>query len=137
MGKSKELEVIDNCHDCGVCCFHMGYPAFMLPRAPKSVDELQSKESQELLRAGWTQEELLRGHEGESHWHKLPHVLRTEWESFVQNYQRAGDLDGRCFWLDEETNLCKHHQHRPQVCRDFEIGNPECRQWRKNYQIGE
>ena len=83
---------------------------------------------------GWTRDELLAGHDGEKFWHLLPDDLRAEWTSFVASYEREGELDGPCFWFDMETRMCKHHQHRPNVCRDFETGSAECRSWRKQYQ---
>ena len=129
-----KLPIIENCNDCGVCCFHMGYPAFMLPREKFTMKQIaQHPECQQLLNNGWTQQELLDGHPGESHWHRLPENLKTEWQEFVAKYKSPGHLDKKCFWLDPESNLCKHHEYRPQVCRDFEIGCSECRSWRKHF----
>ena len=136
MSRNKtELNVIEDCNGCGVCCLHMGYPAYMLPREPVAADQIAvDPELQQLLKAGWTEAELLKGHPGEKYWHQLPGKLKEEWQAFVDSYRREGELDGPCFWFDQETRLCKHHQVRPQVCRDFEAGSVECRQWRKVYE---
>jgi Fe-S-cluster containining protein len=31
-----------------------------------------------------------------------------------------------CLWYDQESRRCRHYLHRPQVCRDFEVGGVEC-----------
>lgn len=31
-----------------------------------------------------------------------------------------------CLWFDTETRKCRHHDHRPQICRDFDVGNEHC-----------
>lgn len=135
MGTDKNsLEVIENCNGCGVCCLHMGYPAYMLPREPASEEQIASDEKlQQLLTAGWTRDELLSGHAGESYWHQMPDDLKQQWKDFVENYRRDGELDGPCFWFDMDTRLCRNHEHRPQVCRDFEAGSLACKQWRREY----
>lgn len=132
--KQSALPIATDCNGCGVCCFHMGYPAFILPRDPiQSEEEFRDPAVRELLKQGWTREELTNGVRGEEHWHKLPEDLRNEWLEFVEIYQRDGELDGPCFWLDTTTRQCKHHNHRPNVCRDFEIGSKLCREWRDHY----
>ncbi len=40
------------------------------------------------------------------------------------------DLGLPCLWYDTETKRCKHYEHRPQVCRDFQPGEPQCNEWR-------
>lgn len=131
-----QLPLIHDCSNCGVCCYHMGYPAFMLPRESATDEQIdRDPELQRLLAVGWTRDELKVGHPGESHWHNLPSDLKKEWQAYVATYDRPGELDGKCFWLDLETNLCKHHQHRPQVCRDFEAGSKECHHWRRHFNV--
>lgn len=120
----------------------MGYPAFITPRAPMTREQILADP---LIVASITKDpqleaEYLAGREGESHWHNLPDDLREQWQAYVDQYQRPdyGDdvssFDGPCFWLDPDTRLCKHHSFRPNVCRDFETGSPECQQWRKHYE---
>jgi Fe-S-cluster containining protein len=131
---------IVQCDGCGVCCFHMGYPAFVLPRDPVSESALAEME----IESGQpfsdsARADLLAGRDGESHWHQLPEDLKQQWRQHVAQYRppEYGDtldtFDGPCSWLDLETRMCKHHQYRPNVCRDFETGNPQCLQWRDVY----
>ena len=129
-----ELNVIESCEGCGVCCLHMGYPAFLLPRPKYSKQEIATNpDLQQMLGDGWTEEELLAGYEGESYWQTLPSDLKQEWQKFVAGYKRPGELDGPCFWFDMETGQCRHHEVRPRVCRDFETGSKECLEWRREY----
>jgi len=46
------------------------------------------------------------------------------------------DQDGPCCWLDPETQQCRWHDFRPQVCRDFRIGSKDCARIRKQYGKG-
>ena len=132
--KPKKLPVVVDCEGCGVCCLHMGYPAFMLPRSAFSSEQIQNDpQCQKLLEIGWTEAELLAGNEGESYWRDLPKDLKEEWLTFTGSYQKPGELDGPCFWFDQTTRQCKNHQYRPSVCRDFEIGSKLCHQWRREY----
>jgi Fe-S-cluster containining protein len=104
------LPTVTDCEGCGVCCLHMGYPAF--------VHGLESQDD-------------------EQHWTSLPSELKTELQRFIAEYAApdAGQLDGPCFWLDPETRKCKHHRHRPRVCRDFQVGSQGCLDWRAEYRI--
>lgn len=34
--------------------------------------------------------------------------------------------DGWCAALDRSTNLCRIYEKRPWVCREFQMGGPEC-----------
>ncbi len=106
----KKLPVINDCRNCGVCCLHMGYPAFMEP--------------------------VESSHDAQ-YWRALPDHLKQELLDYIAACEAppAGQLDGPCIWLDPDTRLCKHHEYRPRVCRDFEIGSKECRDWRKHYGI--
>jgi len=125
-----------DCHGCGVCCFHMGYPAFELPVAQRTEAELESDpELQQLAKDPRMRKRLTSGTPGEKNWHNLTDDLRTEWEEFVRAYQppSPGELDPPCFWLNEETRLCKHHEYRPNVCRNFAIGSTGCLDWRRFY----
>lgn len=102
------LPVIESCSGCGVCCMHMGYPAFMDP---------------------------VTGSYDAGYWNAMPEALREELIAVIKAYQSppAGELDGPCVWFDMETRRCRHHEYRPRVCRDFEIGSKGCRDWRWHY----
>lgn len=108
MTLSKQLPVIESCQGCGVCCMHMGYPAFMDP---------------------------VEGSYDTDYWQSMPDDVRDELVACMADYKRPadGELDGPCFWFDHETRQCKHHEHRPRVCRDFTIGEAGCRNWRWHY----
>ncbi|MEO1529055.1 MAG: YkgJ family cysteine cluster protein [Planctomycetota bacterium] len=101
----ESLPVVD-CDGCGACCMHMGYPAYVLETAK---------------------------HPAEENWLSLPADLKRELEKFIADYSSPaqGQLDGPCFWFDAETRRCKHHEHRPRVCRDFVVGCNQCLDWRK------
>jgi Fe-S-cluster containining protein len=36
-----------------------------------------------------------------------------------------------CIWL--ENGRCKHYDHRPAVCREFEVGGIHCLVWRERH----
>lgn len=131
---------IVSCEGCGVCCFHMGYPAFVTPREPMTAAEIDAHpEFSRVQKGSRRHADLLSGNPGESWWHKLPEELKQPLLKHMQEYVKPdyGDtletLDGPCIWLDMETRKCKHHQHRPNVCRDFETGCGDCLNWRKEY----
>ena len=50
----------------------------------------------------------------------LPRHLLAELQA-----ARPGDGKGPCFWLTSE-NRCRHYEHRPEVCRQFELGGEDC-----------
>ena len=31
-----------------------------------------------------------------------------------------------CAWFDMVTRKCRHYEHRPEICQDFEMGGDEC-----------
>ncbi len=124
-GTSNSLPVVD-CHGCGVCCFHMGFPAFNLPletlvRASKGLPV-------ETIKLGEVAKRDLR------RWIDMPEKLRAKLLQVMIDYvPPKNGLDDRCVWLDTDSRLCKHHLHRPQVCRDFDIGSRGCLDWREAY----
>ena len=135
------LPLIADCNGCGVCCFHMGYPPFIRPQAPMTAAEIDA--NPELL-AKISRDPLLRrdleqGRTGEHWWHVLPDDLRHELDMYVAGYQartyddEVSSFDGPCCWFDMETRRCQHHEHRPNVCRDFETGSQPCYEWRNFY----
>lgn len=121
-----QLPILD-CHGCGVCCLHMGYPAFNLTRDQLiAASRGQEIDSRELGPAAI--KDLER-------WVEMPPIRQQEILSAMQDYQSPseGELDSACIWLDPTSRLCRHHLHRPQVCRDFEIGCKQCHGWRNHY----
>ena len=71
----------------------------------------------------------------EKHWVSMPAELKQELMEFMRSYQRPaeGELDGPCVWFDPQKRVCMHHEHRPNVCRDFKVGGKDCIAWRKHY----
>ena len=135
----KKLEVL-NCEGCGVCCFHMGYPAFVMPVKPKTVEQIEADpELSRQAKNSRIRQQLLTGRDGESHWHRLPQDLKIELLQTIDNYVAPNydgsveSLDGPCVWLDMDTRRCRHHEYRPNVCRDFETGSSGCLDWRKTH----
>lgn len=53
----------------------------------------------------------------------IPQDLRDE---IRVEYERTRAIDGPCFWLNQESGICRHYEHRPPICRDFEIGGDYC-----------
>lgn len=63
----------------------------------------------------------------------LPESLRLE---LAIHHRMIGVDYGPCIWLDLKTKLCSHYKHRPQLCRDFEIGSAECNSFRVEFRVG-
>lgn len=62
----------------------------------------------------------------------LPQDLRIE----VFKQESLGDREGSgqpCYWYDQVTRKCKHYEHRPMICRDFEIGSEFCLAYREKH----
>lgn len=58
----------------------------------------------------------------------LPQELKDE----LLRY-KPSKTDHVCIWFDKQTKGCKYYEHRPSICRDFEVGSPECHSWRRYY----
>ena len=95
-----------NCDNCGACCRHMSTPPF-----------------------------ICLPHDEE--WLSLPAALRNEIIEWAQQVRDVGlPEDWPCLWLDLKTMKCRHYEHRPDICRDFELGSPECEDHRKRWRDG-
>lgn len=92
-----DLPVLD-CADCGACCLHVGHPPFL---------------------------RFARGDRADPYWAALPPELQREVSDHIDNLQDH-DMGQPCIWLDLQTRRCRHYEHRPQQCRDFEVGNYHC-----------
>lgn len=73
----------------------------------------------------------------EQAWAKMPNSLKQELLDYIETYQTPadGELDGPCVWYDAVRRRCEHHEHRPQVCRNFSVGGKGCLEWRSHYQL--
>lgn len=60
--------------------------------------------------------------------YEIPHVpveLMAEVDAENALHQTY-DPDGPCIWFDVSLKRCKHHEHKPDVCRDFLVGGEDC-----------
>lgn len=60
----------------------------------------------------------------------LPLQLRDELSSFNKFVRPSLPEDYPCVWLDLLTMRCRHYEHRPSICRDFDVGGESCIQMR-------
>ena len=99
------LPQVTDCHDCGACCTEQG----ALP-ITWFVGRMQFGNPQSLppeLKAELEQQ--------------LRHFIATEFPP-----------DGsHCVWYDTDKRQCKHHEFRPELCREFEVGGKSCHAWRQ------
>ncbi len=68
--------------------------------------------------------------------HQLPPEALMELRAYISQIL-SGQVrdDPACIWLDRETSRCRYYEHRPMICRDFQIGSEECLAWRSQYNI--
>jgi Fe-S-cluster containining protein len=60
----------------------------------------------------------------------LPPDIRADYEAGMVQRDKDGWPDGvPCFWLI--GGKCKHYEHRPSVCREFEMGGESCLAWQE------
>jgi hypothetical protein len=105
MSERQPLPVV-SCDGCGACCMHMHLP-------PQSVWADRVGEL-----SPWAE--------------ALPAEVLQELLAHYRQAEADGWPEERpCVWLDLETKRCRHYEHRPAVCRDFEVGKAPCLQHRK------
>jgi Fe-S-cluster containining protein len=66
----------------------------------------------------------------ERQWRRLPPHLQAK---VLRARKDRRFEDGPCIWLDLETKLCRHYDHRPKVCRTFEVGGESCLRLRSEW----
>jgi Fe-S-cluster containining protein len=70
-------------------------------------------------------------------WESMSDEARTELATYYAGV-RAGSLVDRvranlfCLWFDPVSRKCRHYEHRPPVCREFEVGGEDCLAWRQH-----
>ena len=109
-----ELPVIKSCEGCGACCMEQS--------SPPGYAVLQS------LGGSWPEAEDWE------RFKRLPtkaRVILKKYIDRVMSNSPPGD-EQPCCWLDLETKQCRFYEHRPQICRDFEMGSEACRAWRED-----
>jgi len=97
-----KLSVIESCEGCGLCCTTMGVPHFFGHLNLPGIDPI---------------------------WKTVPPDIKNELQEFIDD--GGAELGEPCFWYDSKNKSCKHYEHRPQLCRDFEMGNPHCLRLRR------
>lgn len=92
------------CAGCGICCMHMSVP-------PYDEDEVELLEQ------------------------NLPEVYAD-----FKAVEAAREMQLRvvgtdyipCGFFDMVTRKCRHHEHKPDICYRFEVGNDMCLEMRKD-----
>lgn len=113
-----------NCDDCGACCLEQGSP-------PGYILLLGCRERGESTDDWPDQEDVTRLDE-------LPAAARRLLIEHRRRLRHGDDQgEGPCVWFNQRTKKCRFHDHRPQICRDLEIGGEGCQAWRAEYQIAE
>lgn len=101
-----------NCDGCGgSCCRHMVMPPFVPLDMPGNEEWAVFQRDNPALHA----------------------ELKAEYER-----KKAEDdwpEEGPCFWLERASGRCKHHESRPEICREFEVGGEWCLAAREHYGI--
>lgn len=69
--------------------------------------------------------------------YELPSGLRDEVLDWINNRPEREMSNLPCYWYDQETRKCKQYAHRPQLCRDFEVGSESCIRFREIFNITE
>lgn len=96
---------------CGACCLHMGMPPF------------DCYDDDDIEFVGLP-DELKR--ELEQVWDSHFGDQKEKFEGRISN-----NTGGACAWLDLETRKCRHYEHRPAICRNFEPGCDVCQEDRE------
>lgn len=65
----------------------------------------------------------------------LPADVRANYDDRLGKRNADGWPDDvPCFWLTSEFR-CLHYEHRPEICREFQVGSEGCRTWRDKFLI--
>lgn len=63
---------------------------------------------------------------------EFPPDLAAEVNGYLDSCRYA-DEDWPCLWLDRATGLCRNYEHRPDTCREYEVGGEPCLQLRREH----
>lgn len=94
-----------NCDGCGLCCMGQN----LVPLSDISLERL----------GGFDEASTL-----------IPARLVAELEATIRG-PLSGDDTMPCVWLDRSCGKCAHHDYRPSVCREFEVGCEACLKYRR------
>lgn len=56
----------------------------------------------------------------------LPMALINEIDAHFSGLVRGQEPQEQCLWYDSASRRCRHHEYRPQLCRDYELGGRAC-----------
>lgn len=114
-----ELSIIDNCDGCGACCLEQQAP----PGYSMLLNSPELMANPEAFAADVARLRL------------LPQEAIDELRVYLKDLS-AGieNPNPACIWLDQSTMKCRHYENRPSICREFEVGDDDCRGWRRQYQ---
>ena len=90
------------CDGCGLCCEGIGSPVLLYASRP-----------------GIGQPHPFRPA-------NLPQELIDEIDFHFSGLTRGQEPLARCLWFDPVSRRCRHYEHRPQVCIDYELGGRAC-----------
>ena len=66
----------------------------------------------------------------------LPAAVMSELREYLKDLLAGNEReDPACIWFDQDTGHCRHHEHRPSVCREFEVGSEDCIEWRERFDL--
>jgi Fe-S-cluster containining protein len=63
-------------------------------------------------------------------------LLEAPPEARASYFESHGSINCQCAWLDADNKRCRFYDHRPDICRSFEVGGKWCSQVRELHQIG-
>lgn len=112
-----DLPIIDSCDDCGACCMEQTTPPGFSAYAAGRPEFWGDPDDYALyLSAPIEAKQLI-----------VDQVER------LRNREFLGEVP--CCWLDLSTMRCRFYDHRPGICRGFDVGSEGCRAWRDEYNI--
>ena len=102
------LNVIESCDGCGACCEVVTEPPFY------SVFHETGEDAWERLKAD------------------RPDLVAALVADDRARRASGGPFFGTpCVWFDATTRRCRHYEYRPLACREFEVGEQDCRDARR------
>jgi len=105
------LPIIDNCSGCGACCMQSacppGYLSILYGHCLGGSDEARVKQ--------------------------LPQKALAEIVAYKERDVCGPECEAPCIWLNLTTRRCRYYEHRPDICREFEVGDIDCLGWREQY----
>lgn len=65
----------------------------------------------------------------------IPPDLQREVLELQKMENELWERGAPCTWFDPRTKGCIHHEHRPNICREYEIGGELCLEIRQKYHV--